>query len=90
MILSSLWLTLGSPDWTCMLNLTDTEPFSGYKINADKSEALPVNIPEADVKHLTSCFPYAWKSTVLKYFGVFITPSFTTLYQENSPPPFIG
>lgn len=47
----------------------------------------PVNIPEDEVKHLMSTFPYAWQSTALKYLGVHITPTFATLYQENSPQP---
>ena len=61
---------------------------SGYKINTSKSEALPINISGAEVAHLQANFSYRWKSTSLKYLGIHITPSFTTLYQENFPPLF--
>lgn len=60
---------------------------SGYKINTSKSEALPINIPESEITHLQSNFPYHWKRAFLKYLGIRITPKFATLYQENFPPP---
>lgn len=60
--------------------------FSGYKINASKSEALPINIPEAELALLKS--NYNWQTTALKYLGIHITPKCNTLYQENFPPLF--
>lgn len=58
----------------------------GCKTNASKSIALPVNLPEDEIHHLRSCFPYAWEHTSLKYLGVNFTPSFAKLYQANFPP----
>lgn len=62
--------------------------FSEYKINASKSEALPINIPEAELALLKSNYNYHWQTTALKYLGINITPKFNTLYQENFPPLF--
>ena len=59
---------------------------SGYKTNASKSAAIPINIAEAEVHHLQSNFPYTWESSSLKYLGIHITPSFSSLYQVNFPP----
>lgn len=84
-------LTLTQPRIS-LLNLNaelDTyKSLSGYKINASKSEALPINIPDAEVQHLQQCFPYHWKTSALKYLGVQITQSCASLYQANFPPLF--
>lgn len=59
---------------------------SGYKINATKSEALPINIPAQEIQHLQQCFPYHWNDLSLKYLGIQITSSYSTLYRANYPP----
>lgn len=55
----------------------------GYKINPSKSEAVPLNLPPSEVQSRSSSFPYAWKFFAIKYLGVYITPSYKTLYNVN-------
>lgn len=84
-------LTLTQPHVTLPTLHTELDRFrvlSGYKINASKSEALPINIPATEVTLLKSNFPFTWKTTSLKYLGTSITSKFNTLYQENFPPLF--
>lgn len=59
---------------------------SRYKMNASKSMALPLKVPEKELLHLQSEFPYNWERISLKYLGVNLTPSFDSLYQANFPP----
>ena len=58
---------------------------SGYKINNSKTEALPLNIPHRTLSALSQSFGYAWKTSALKYLGVYLTPSYDTLYKANFP-----
>lgn len=54
-------LTLTRPHITLPILHAELDRFralSGYKINASKSEALPINIPEAEVTLLKSNFHY--------------------------------
>ena len=48
--------------------------------------ALPINVPETELLHLQSVFPYNWERETLKYLGVNLTPSFTSLYHSKFPP----
>lgn len=55
----------------------------GYKVNSSKSEALPL------VQHLAGSFPYAWKSTTIRYLGINITLQ-DSLYKANFKALFVS
>ena len=61
---------------------------SGFKINSTKTEALPVNVPTETLSTLKGNFKYRWCPQSLKYLGVHLTPSYSTLFQANFPPLF--
>ena len=61
---------------------------SGFKINQSKTEALPINVSPDVLESLRDKFNYRWCSSSLKYLGVYITSSYSTLYQANFPPMF--
>lgn len=61
---------------------------SGYKINSTKTEALPINISEDALSTLQGNFNYRWCPKSLKYLGVYLTPSYSTLFQANFPSMF--
>lgn len=59
--------------------------FSGYKINFDKSEAMPLG----SLKHQpnTLCpFPFKWSPSGFVYLGIHITPDFDKMFRSNFPP----
>lgn len=51
-------------------------------------EALPINISPALLNTLQHTFKYRWCTSLLKYLGVHLTPSYSSLYQANFPPMF--
>lgn len=59
---------------------------SGYKVNASKTEALPLHCSSALIQRLSGHFPYRWQVTSLKYLGVHLTPAYSNLYGQNFAP----
>lgn len=66
--------------------LSQFSSLSGYKINTSKMEALPLHIPPEDLTYLKSSYPYHWCISSLKYLGVQITPTHSSLYSTNYTP----
>lgn len=60
---------------------------SNLKINLSKSEAMSVEIPHPQLKHLQSSFNLKWTNTALKYLGTLLPQNFFKLYELNFPPP---
>lgn len=58
---------------------------SGYKVNQSKTEALPIRIASPLLSSLKSNYSFHWRDSSLRYLGVFITPSFASLYGANFP-----
>ena len=55
--------------------------FSGYKVNLDKSEILPLSVfGFSRVKHK---FPFNWSPLGFKYLGVFVDSNPKNLYKPN-------
>ncbi len=55
--------------------------FSGYKVNLDKSEILPLSVFDFNrVKHK---FPFKWSPMGFKYLGVFVDSNLKNLYKLN-------
>lgn len=55
--------------------------FSGYKVNLDKSEILPLSVFDfSRVKHK---FPFKWSPMGFKYLGVFVDSNLKNLYKLN-------
>lgn len=61
--------------------------FSGYKINYDKSMAMPIGSLKLIPQTLSS-FPFRWAPEGLIYLGINVTPSFEQMYKVNFPPLF--
>uniref|UniRef100_A0A803KCY8 Reverse transcriptase domain-containing protein n=1 Tax=Xenopus tropicalis TaxID=8364 RepID=A0A803KCY8_XENTR len=59
---------------------------SGYKLNIDKTEVLPLNMPKEMKNWLSEKFHYKWKERSLKYLGIHLTNTYKKLYQHNYPP----
>lgn len=59
--------------------------FSGYRINFSKSEAMPLG-SLISVPQLSIPFPFRWSPSGFVYLGIFVTPSFESLYRSNYPP----
>uniref|UniRef100_A0A803K153 Reverse transcriptase domain-containing protein n=1 Tax=Xenopus tropicalis TaxID=8364 RepID=A0A803K153_XENTR len=60
--------------------------YSGYKINSDKTEVLPLNLPPTALKLLKLNYNYRWQTDCLKYLGVYITQRYDILYKINYVP----
>lgn len=58
----------------------------GYKVNTAKTEALPIHIPPTLLSQLVDSYDYKSCSTSLKYLGIHLTPTYSTLYSVNFPP----
>lgn len=69
-----------------LLNIiTKFSEFSGYKINLDKSEAMPLG----SLLHQPNPpyqFPFKWSPSGFVYLGIHITPDFDKMYKANFPP----
>lgn len=65
--------------------LSSFSAISGDKINNSKTEALPIHIPPS-MSQLKDSYPYKWCTTSLKYLGIILTPSYSSLYHVNYPP----
>ena len=61
--------------------------FSGYKINLNKSEAMPLGSLRT-IPNTMPSFPFKWSPSGFVYLGIFITPSFNQLYKANFTPLF--
>lgn len=67
------------------LTLLDTfGKISGYKINTQKSEVMPIN-PAAN-QIVFSSLPFKISKNKFKYLGIWITHNFKHLYKANFPP----
>lgn len=66
------------PNLLSLINLFGT--FSGYRINWNKSEIMPVNYD--DVSFLQQ-FPFKVKKYEIKYLGVIVTKNYTSLREAN-------
>lgn len=60
--------------------------FSGYKINLNKSEAMPLG--SLTVMPDIPSFPLKWSPSGFVYLGIFVTPLFSQLYKANFVPLF--
>lgn len=58
---------------------------SGYKINQNKTEALPIHFPQSLLSTLKSNYDYHWRESSIKYLGVYLTTSYSSLYGANFP-----
>lgn len=82
-------LTLTSP----LLSLTPLHALlasfcaiSGYKVNATRIEPLPLHLLPTLLAQLEQAYAYRWCPASLKYLGVNLIPSYSTLYSANYPP----
>uniref|UniRef100_A0A8C5AMD3 Reverse transcriptase domain-containing protein n=1 Tax=Gadus morhua TaxID=8049 RepID=A0A8C5AMD3_GADMO len=57
--------------------------FSGYKINWNKSEAIPLN--SNTFKHDLMDTPFIWKTNGMKYLGINIVSPITKIFSLNGP-----
>lgn len=64
--------------------LTQFGRYSGYKLNFDKSELLPINRLSREIP--PTSFPFRVVSEGFQYLGVFITASFKDLFNKNIRP----
>lgn len=48
-------------------------------------EALSINLPEAVIVSLKTNFHYQWRDSSLKYLGIYLTPTYSSLYSHNYP-----
>lgn len=58
---------------------------SGYKVNSHKTGALPIHIPSDLLPSLKSNYNFHWRDSSLKYLGIKITTSYSSLYGSNYP-----
>uniref|UniRef100_A0A8C5LL16 Reverse transcriptase domain-containing protein n=1 Tax=Leptobrachium leishanense TaxID=445787 RepID=A0A8C5LL16_9ANUR len=56
---------------------------SGFRINADKSEFLDINLHPTVTSRLKQRFPFAWCPTKMRYLGIWLTPSHSRLFEFN-------
>ena len=61
--------------------------FSGYRINFNKSEVMPLGCLK-QIPKTPSPFPFKWSPEGFVYLGIRVTPSFEQLYKANFPPIF--
>lgn len=57
---------------------------SGYKLNYQKSEILPINALAKQLPH--SIVPFKWSSNALRYLGIHIITSLSDPYRNNLAP----
>ena len=79
-------LTLSKPTTSihAVLNLINLFcSFSGYKINWNKSEAIPLN--SNTFKHDLMDTPFIWKTNGMKYLGINIVSPITKIFSLNGP-----
>lgn len=56
---------------------------SGLQINAQKTIALNIPLPDSMVSHFQTSFPYRWADSSLEYLGIGLTSSYTSLFAIN-------
>uniref|UniRef100_A0A8C5LVA2 Reverse transcriptase domain-containing protein n=1 Tax=Leptobrachium leishanense TaxID=445787 RepID=A0A8C5LVA2_9ANUR len=81
-------LSLTNPGTSLPAVLKELENFSllsSYKINVDKSEALPVALPTSDRLALTSLTSIKIVSSTITYLGIRLTSCPSDLYSSNYP-----
>uniref|UniRef100_A0A8C5PW05 Reverse transcriptase domain-containing protein n=1 Tax=Leptobrachium leishanense TaxID=445787 RepID=A0A8C5PW05_9ANUR len=66
--------------------LDDFGEHSGFRINADKSEFLDINLHPTVTSRLKQRFPFAWCPTKMRYLGIWLTPSHSRLFEFNYKP----
>lgn len=64
--------------------LDNFSALSGYKINIPKTEALHINLLNNQLACLKFNFKYHWKESTLKYMGIYLTTSHTSLFSQQS------
>ena len=68
-----------------ILNILEQfQKLSGYKLNLQKSEYLPVNPLAESLPH--ALFPFSRVTEGFRYLGIFFTKSFTELFVKNFHP----
>lgn len=74
---------------TCILTLIEVinkfSAFSGYRINFNKSEAMPLGSLKQKPK-VPFPFPFKWSPMGFIYLGIYITPAFDQMYKSNFIP----
>lgn len=70
--------------------LEELGALSGYKVYPSKSEALPLNMPSLEVRHLSETFLYTWKAHAVKYLSIHLTSHYESLYDTNFKPLFVS
>uniref|UniRef100_A0A8C5QB56 Reverse transcriptase domain-containing protein n=1 Tax=Leptobrachium leishanense TaxID=445787 RepID=A0A8C5QB56_9ANUR len=60
--------------------------FSGFKINQEKSDLLPINLPTPLLRYMQTHYPFIWCTDKLKYLGIWIPSSHLRLYDCNYKP----
>uniref|UniRef100_A0A8C5QIU9 Reverse transcriptase domain-containing protein n=1 Tax=Leptobrachium leishanense TaxID=445787 RepID=A0A8C5QIU9_9ANUR len=79
-------LSLTSPITTLpnlMRALRDYGRISGYKLNADKSEVLDLNLTEEERAVVRDRFPFRWCRSSMGSLGTQLTPTWEQLYSAN-------
>lgn len=75
-----LFLTNPEHSLSCLQELLGTySSFSGYKVNLEKSEILPMSA--SDFIRLKHKFPFKWSPMGFKYLGVFVDSDSKNLYK---------
>uniref|UniRef100_A0A8C5M2I4 Reverse transcriptase domain-containing protein n=1 Tax=Leptobrachium leishanense TaxID=445787 RepID=A0A8C5M2I4_9ANUR len=64
----------------------DYGSISNLRINMEKSEILPIYIPDDQQVTLKRLFPFRWCTTGLKYLGITLTAACRDLYKANYRP----
>lgn len=58
--------------------------YSGYKLNLQKSELLPINTLAKQLPH--TLVPFKWVDHTIHYLGISITTSMSTMFRANFQP----
>lgn len=80
-------LFLSSPEGSIPVTMSLLEEFSsvsGYKVNLDKSEAMPVD--GLDIGDLTEDFPFRCSNSGFTYLGIKVSPNLSELWKLNISP----
>lgn len=78
---------LSSPERSIPATVSLLKEFSGvsgYKVNFDKSEAMPIG--GLDIDDLTEDFPFKWSSSGFTYLRIKVSPNLSDLWKQNISP----
>lgn len=67
------------------VELPTVSVLSWYKINISNTIALPLSCSLSALTSLRSNFSYQWRDSSLKYLGIYLIPSYASLFSYNYP-----